>query len=438
MCPMAAHLLLRGLMALAMAFGPAAGFQPQTPGRKDRAAERPCAHEWFDRLQSWSASVEQHDPGVPDASVGRVAWWSAREVDEVVEDYLSLSAAWRRGDRTVRHRGCTLVADDLRSWPVFAGPGATAFNRVLRRAAMFHADVALLGPDDASTHAGRDATVMVLDGVVVGRSGLSAHWPAARRLLDAIVPSPQGDLFVAAWYNATTAALLLSGNLVGGKQHVEHALRLLPSDANLQFQSGYFHQVSVVPSLEAFVRQRAHELRDTARGRSQAGAVLLQLDEHRKAAERRFREAIRLDPSHHEARVRLGLALIQLGRLEDSVPYLRQAVSSSAGAELSYVAQMLLGQAEERLGRRTEAEACYEEAAALYPLARSPRFALAALLRSAGRTPEAWSIVENVTAPPVPEQIEADPWWTFDQWQATSDRVLLDAVRDMVRTERQP
>ncbi len=405
MCPMAAGLLIRGVMVLALLYGPvfpqAQAPAPQAGAPKSRA----CAHEWFNRLQSWSAFVERHDPGALDAPVVHVAGWSASEVDEVVDDYLSLGARWRRGDRTVRHRGCTFAVDELRSLMVFADPSPAAINSVLRRAAMFHADVALLAPDDASTRAGSDATIMVLDGVVVGRLGLSAHWSAGRRLLDGIVPAPQEDPFVAVWYHATTAALLLGGNLVGGKQHIEYALRLLPTDANLQFQCGFFHQVSVVPSLEAFVRQRAQELLDIERGRPRASAALLELDEHRKAAERRFREAIRLDPTHHEARVRLGLALIQLGRLEDAVPHLRRALPSISGAKLSYVARMLLGQAEEGLGREPEAEALYKEAAALYPRARSPRFALAALLRSSGRTPAAWAIVADATTPPVPEQI---------------------------------
>jgi tetratricopeptide (TPR) repeat protein len=393
---------------------------------------------WLERLVLWSDAVIAHEPGRVDAPLRDLATWSADDVLHVVEDFLRVLPAWRDS----RPGGPVLVgkriikADEVRRIRVLTDVAPETVNRTLRRAAMLHADVALHAPLDASTVTGRAASSVVQDGVFVRPIGVSEHWPAARTLLDGVAPSPALDPFVAEWYRTTAATLLQRGNLAAAGTHIEHARTRLRPDAEILFQDGYYHQASASATILAYQLQRAASFTgrpaQVERGRRQ---VRLVFAEHRANAEARFREAVALDPGHLEARVRLGWALVQRDRVAQAEPHLRCVAASQTEPTLAYVARLLLGRVQERAGQVEAARKNYEAASKLFPAARSPRFALAAMDRRLGRRADAWLAVAESVTPPIQEQDRADPWWTFDQWQSVPAADRLARLYSVLATE---
>jgi tetratricopeptide (TPR) repeat protein len=398
----------------------------------------PEAPAWFQRLERWGDAIVTHEPGTLDTAAVELSAWTAEDITTVVADYLALSAALRKaitrgGAAEFTHKKFRLTSRELRKHAVFREGPPGDFLRVLKRAAMLHADVGLLAPYDLSKSTGARDTVTVLDGVIVGYDGVSAHWAAGRRLLDAIEPAPAEDVFVRLWYHAVAAALLNDENLSAAKPHLEHALLVLPRDANVHYESGYYHQAHTGPSIRAVMRMQERTAARMNRSRVSLSPESETAESHHKQAERSFRQAIALDPGHVESRVRLGMVLLQLNKASDAAGYLRDAAKHGTDPQLVYFAQLLCGQAEERLGRLDAAAAAYARAAVLVPEARSPQLALAALDRGRGAREKAWDVAKPAVEPPMLEQITADPWWTFYRWQSTSAEELLEEARAMVR-----
>jgi tetratricopeptide (TPR) repeat protein len=403
------------------------------PGAARSAAEP----EWLVRLKAWSRAVMQHEPGRMDPAVVELAGWTAYSVHGVVADFLSLHPDLKQKlplevevtpGRPYTKK--TIVDVDTRSVEVFQNH-AGGTNRILRRAAMLHADVALLAPLDRSQTSGIADTMRVVDGRVVDVVGLSAHWAAGLSLLDAIEPAPRDDPWVRLWYYALAIEFLEGGNLAAARPHMEHALKTLPDDAWAQFSSGFYHQAAGAPSAQAAYRAMKR-LGQRTKTRSPG---IEEAESNWKVAERRFRRALALDPGFVEARIRLGETLLNLDHPDEAAVHLRQAAAGAGHPVLDYLAQMLLGAAEERLGHRPAAVACYRRAAALFPEARSPHFAMAALDRRGGANLDAWRRLARVASPPVPVQFDEDPWWTFTRWHAKPAKTLLAELRELMTAE---
>jgi hypothetical protein len=400
----------------------------QRAPRGDAAAT--ASPEWLQRLRTWSRAITDHVPGRSDLALVELAAWSADDVKTVVDDYLALRRQLRgRGDGAeFEHKDYRLTAGELRELAVFSSI-ATDSNATIKRAAVVHADVALLAALDWSRSTGAPDSVQVVDGVVVGYDSPSSHWVVARRMLDAVEPSPEQDPFVARWYNAVAAALIETRNFSSAKPHLEHGLELLPRDARLHLQAGCYHQASAGPTVLSVLRMQ-QRLADRVPLNKRAGLTLVGTPQfHWKNAERQLREAVTLDPDLVEARVRLGLALLQLDRPDDAAVELRRAVAGKPDGEPAYFAHLLLGQAEERLGHDQAADASYERAAAIRPDARSPRLARVAIARRNGDRDGAWRDLRALIMPPVTRQTEVDPWWQFYRWQVTTGKALMDEVR---------
>jgi tetratricopeptide (TPR) repeat protein len=409
---------------------------------------------WLEQLETWSQAVRQHVPGLVDAPVLTISAWTAGELQGVLNDVLVLrgyltraaAKAARTGPRlpaplTLSYRERVFTTKYLRGLlGLDDAPGADP-NRVLKQGAMLHADIALLARVDRSRSTGSEDVVRSIDGRVVGYEGHSAHWLIGRQLLDVVEPDPAADPFVRLWYHAMSASLLESGNLAAAELHVEHALDVLPEDANIQYEGGLFHQASAAPSVQAAVQvllEQRSTLRAGPRGSSNSFQQRFDVGKHRKEAERRFRLAVTLDPGHVEARMRLGHALLELQRAEVAATELRRTIGTTSDPTLSYLSALLLGRAEAQLGHRTAAAEQYTRAAELYPQAQSAPLALAQLARRYGDRALAWQFVGRVLAPTRPDEPRDDPWWTFYQWQLRSAETLLAELRALARSEQGP
>jgi tetratricopeptide (TPR) repeat protein len=219
-------------------------------------------------------------------------------------------------------------------------------NFILERAAMLHADVAMLSGGqvfdrDVSRDAGgsRRITISVDDGRETATYFGVLHWEIGRALVAEIRPRP--DPTVRLWYHATSAWMQAHG-YHENTDHLWEALRLFPDDAELRFLSGCEHESFARSSIQAAVRSVSLPPGFTLAVQSTAA----ELDD----AEDQFRRALQARPDHVEARLRLGRVLLLRGRAPQAVEELRPAYAAADEDLLAYYAAMFLGAAEEAIG----------------------------------------------------------------------------------------
>src|SRR5262245_31887236 len=168
-------------------------------------------------LDAWLAAVEQHTPGERDAPARLVATWTRAELASLMPQLQRL--ARQRSNRT---------------W----------FATTLKRAALFHADVAMLHaipggyslpPDDRSV-------VLFRDGRQVGYGGETFHWGFGRALLTQIPAQMPDDGYVRRWYEATSAFLEYWRDYAELKLHLAQGHALFPDSAMLWLYDGTLHE----------------------------------------------------------------------------------------------------------------------------------------------------------------------------------------------------
>jgi tetratricopeptide repeat protein len=383
------------------------------------------------RLVEWLTLVATHQPGVADTAVQRASTWTPGDLERLPVDLRSLRSLIRDPDslntvvalssqRTNAARSpLALTPNDLVGLRSFVESGGRRIdvNAVLKRGAVLHSDVAMLGPpqgnpkdvDVASSM--RSTTLFADDGQQRGLVGTVAHWHVARLLLDEVVenqnrdelPRPERDAFVRLWYRASAAVMQYQEQLHAG--HVDRAVRLFPRDAGILFLAGALHE-----SLAGPRTQYALRLAELPPG------VSFGVDDERgelRRAESMFRRALEADPTLVEARIRLGRVLGMLGRSAEAAKELQVAGPAAAGPLLQYYASLFLARELDAVGDRAGAARAYQRAAALYPGAQSPRLGLRQLATQAGGRPEGLPRIDDVLSTPLTEPGREDPWWSY-------------------------
>ena len=253
----------------------------------------------LDRLERWLKAVDRHDPGDDDDPVIDVGGWSNEELRGLWVDLTVLAQLMRnikatqfivQADGQANATAVHYPSPLLQRIKVFAcaaggllaGPDCVALratdaldaemaalarhviaernrsgdaNYVIRRAALLHADIAMLEPHGrVEPFQGSPASrgprsvgpqtwrVDISDGrsLDVGLSAL--HWDIARLALDQVrppnfdKPAPERDAMVRAWYRATSAWMQLHED--HDTLHLDHGRRMFPDDPDLLFLSG--------------------------------------------------------------------------------------------------------------------------------------------------------------------------------------------------------
>lgn len=394
-----------------------------SPGSSDPGPEVSVAPPpWLTRLSLYIQAVQEHRPGMLDTPARLVAFQTDRDLEAVRADFFGLLAVCQREiNRSVRRPASVVYNRDVVDFDqAQLALGLTEeeiargnANRVLLRAAIFHADIAMLViplmPDRVGCAA--RGTVLVKDGNRIGTGCIGLHWIFGRILLDGVRPDHAASSTVRLWYHATLAHMLELGNYADADPHIEHGRMFLSSDSAFLFEHGFYHEAFAAPFLQAVAPE--------------AGSDLRSAKAHMEEAESLYRKALREDPRFVEARVHHGLVLGQLGRHGEAAEELRQAVPAAAGSQLRYYAALFLGYAEESLGNRSEAGRHYQSAAALYPQAQSPLLALAMLARGFGDRAGAQDAMRRVLTLPAGRAEDADPWHVYRRWQSQSSRDLF-------------
>ena len=390
--------------------------------------------------------VDQHQPGKVDAPVESVLFWTRDSLQDVRDDLYALrrlvcarhsrqpdskedacrspEANVRSGilpETTVGHRN----RGHLREWAgVFTAShlaelsGLAAevdgrdINDILKRGALLHTDIALrtmpmVTFSDRPIEAFLTrTTVRIVDGRQSGVDVSVDHLAMARRLLDIVTPDPrrdqltypERDMTVRAWYRATMATLL------GGQDfflsHERAALELFPDDDHVLFQAGALHEAIATSQYQQGVTTRR------VGGMSLMGSA----DVERRRAEQLLRQALKINPNHVEARLRLGQVLGQRGRSADALVELRRVETETTDPLLSYYTLLFIGREEGTLNNLEAARSAYRRAASLFARAQSPHLGLSELAMRIGNRPEAARALDVIWNWGQIREDDDDPW----------------------------
>ena len=386
-------------------------------------------------LRNWIAAVEGHEFLAIDTTVISASVWSARELQDLLLDVSMLVQLMHTPDdskalrpklsKGVRRTSVRLSEADIRTFRELAldFPHRDDGNRLVKRGALLHADVAMLMTRQTGGSAQSPDSLMMemSDGRHAGFQASSAHWEFARALLDLVMPTPSRDEMVRLWYRATIAYLQQRHELQ--VSHIERARQLFADDSEILFQAGCLHETFAGPRVQNLVRSAA-----VPRG---FRLPVAKSDAELRKAENLFRRALALDARLTEGRLRLGRVLGLQGRHAEAVRELRQVVTATDDPVLQYYAGLFLGAAEEELGRTDAARTAYQRSATLYPKAQSPHLALDHLARRRGDRQDSGRAILRVLKPAGNAGEPSDPWWMYHVAHGRHAEALLNELRRM-------
>jgi len=399
------------------------------PGTRAPAVQTPAAQtaksaRWLQNFRSWLQAVAEHRPGEKDGPADRVGRMTEGELDAVRADLFSLVRIHqerRAGVVTYKDEPFTLSGIETLLGLTGEAAARSDANRVLKRAAILHGDVAMLVVPYGSNPIGCSTrlAVIVRDGRPIGDRCVGVHWVMGQALLDATRPDPAKDPMVALWYEATIAFLIERRDFANADRQIDRGAVLFPDAPGLLFEHGYYHEILASRGLQSAVQASKTDDRSASA--------------HLKEAEGLFRRALASNPDFIEARVHHGAVLGALRRHGEAADELRKAAAAAAAEDvvLRYYAELFLGDEEQALGGNDSARAHYSEASTLLPSAQSPWIALSALARRGGNRVEALSAIRRALDLHSSQQDRReDPWWEYYSWLNQNS---VTRLRDLYR-----
>jgi tetratricopeptide (TPR) repeat protein len=389
--------------------------------------EPPCPSGdpwWLVPMKVWVMAVNSHAPGRVDDALGALVRPQLSDLQDILTDVLALSRhVSKRGP--VEYRGCSFTAEQLRQVLGFreADTARTGTNRLLHRAAVYHADIGWaasrgdLKGTTANTGPGRRSQI-VGDGQRVRTSTSSIHWEFGRELLDHLEPGPSRDPVARAWYEATGASLQVLKEQTLADEHLSRARQIFPDDAMILFRGACAIETLTSPTIQAALGRESVPRPRSAPDPPTFRSLLNQ-------AEQLFRRALNRDSSLTEGKIRLARLTAEKGNHEEALGLLRRVLDENPANDLRYLALLFLGDAELATGRRIDARTHYEEAATLYHTAQAPLLALAMLARDNGDRAALADALDRLSRLPADARVRVDPWWTYYVSQGSDAGILM-------------
>jgi tetratricopeptide (TPR) repeat protein len=436
------------------------------------------------RVERWLKAVDRHEPGEPDEAVAEVSGWTIDELRGLWVDVVALSQLTRNvrmSHFTVRSENGSAAVEisyssqQLRRMVALACAAAGMLasnsdcaavkagtqvdeelfrlathaaaerarsgddNYMLRRAALLHSDIAMLQPHAMVEPFATRATPLVgpqswridiADGRGTGGGMTAVHWDIARTAFDQIrppgaaKPAPERDSMVRTWYRATGAWMQFRED--HDTLHLDHGRKIFPDDPDLLFLSGCQRETYAAPAIQA----AAHTVSLPSGFAVAIGSERAEL----RQAENLLRRAVTAAPEMGEAHLRLGRVLGLLGRHQEAVAELQQALTQLTDDDSRYYDALFSGAEEEALGRFDAARDAYQRAATLFPLAQSPLVALSQLAHRRGDRAAAAAAMRMVfELPAAVDRGTDDPWWHYHVHHARNAEDLVDSFRGLFR-----
>jgi tetratricopeptide (TPR) repeat protein len=359
---------------------------------------------WLSRVINWRMAVDRHVPGQPDASATMIGSWPTIDLETIIFIIKEV-----RGTPSNDSFKYLAISDVLKMTRLYQKEFVLQLrfgdepNTIFKKAALLHTDIAMLKLDTGVENAYFTdlGLILVTDGRATPLSG-GSHWEFARMLLDSVSPNPSRDDAIRKWYIATTAHMFARRHWAYAEVHLLHAMAIFPSDAKLLFYAGVLHEINAEP--------RNQNTRTSSGERVETDSKKARL----KLAEKLLKRSVEADPRFAEAHLHLGRVIGLLGDHNRAVAELRQAASAIAYPQLQYYCSLYLGNELAKLDRRGEAREQFERAAALYPNAQSPLFALSRLAHRNGDLKNAFLPLQQAFKSAAKELSISDPWWMYD------------------------
>ena len=375
----------------------------------------PLVRTPWEVLDIWVAAVERHTPGTSDSGVRMLLDLRTFELESAFPHLTRvLSAAIRADGRDARFDALLKPystqpiagVDRPRFEAIVRKIHAFGVDRFLKRAAVLHADVAIIEPEaHRSARAGMGQ--LAADGRSMGDEPRPWHWMLGRAFLY-LLPRAPDDPHALIWHQAVGVHLLEIRDLTEANPHLARARVLFPDDAEIRFLAGFRHEAQGSADIQAAMGEMASRFRGP-RGTTYVGSIRSEAAENGDARAA-YAKALEADPRHREARIHHARLLAMEGRHERAASELRAALDGLEHRTLRYYALLFLGHAEQSAGRLPEARAAFESAAVLFPDAQSPRLALAEVALQSGNREDARALFEFLAT--ATDQDE-DPWWLY-------------------------
>ncbi len=416
-------------LVVTIALLPSIAAAGQTPPRPEKEKATGTVSPAFAqmRVAEWTTAVRAHAAGTADAPLKTVAGWKPEHVTLVVR--LVIEQIHRLLE--VRDAGRDFVYTKE----------VTELIGTLARGLSLHTDIAIF-ERNAEVPAGMPAlratggAVILVDGQQTRFLQRSAHWPIARQIAAELSTRPAERPRVIEWYRATAALMQQWGDCDLLGPHLEAGQALFADDPMLAMYQGTLRQTFGDPRLHDYVRKRGstdgmgqaplasrNGPTPLAPARRLPKATRVELG----IAERELRRALTLDPTLHEARIRLAHVLCALGDNRQAADVVRPALDAPLPPFLEFYAALILGRSEEQLGRFDEAGVAYTRAAARFPGAESAEIGRSRVALAQGRAPDALKILGDAVGPFSTEQ--PDPWLDYLKRHDPDSETLLKAWR---------
>lgn len=209
-------------------------------------------------------------------------------------------------------------------------------------------------------------------------------------------------------------------------QHIQRVQDELPKEALVALALGTFEEYQ---SSSAVIRATMAPTALMAAGPWRQNTQTLRL----KNAEKHLREALKLDPSLAEARLRLGHVLQQRGSMQEARGELEALFGEpDLPAVIRYLASMFLIDILEAQGNPAAALARARDLVTRYPECQSAQLALSRALEAKGQRAAALAALKPLWKEEAARAC-SDPWWGYYLGQAWRVPRLVESLRAHVR-----
>jgi len=260
--------------------------------------------------------------------------------------------------------------------------------------------------------------------------GHDLPWPT----LDVLRTTPIERAFRVEWALLVTGFFHLELAFSDVRRFLDEELKVAPHDAILLLARGITEEVAASERAEprAVPEVRGNRL-------SAEGAATARISGRRRAALEAatslYRRALVADPALHEARLRLGRTLFDLGEMVEAQRGLEHALAQPLANHQEYLATLFVAALHEHHQRHDEAERDFTRAAELFPAAQAPYLGLSRL-KTLSDPDAAGEILLEMFGRDVSTSAAgvADPWWLYDAGFGASMPTRLDRLRTEARS----
>jgi tetratricopeptide (TPR) repeat protein len=252
--------------------------------------------------------------------------------------------------------------------------------------------------------------------------GIERHAAYARAVVPLlIVQSDQGRDFARRWLTAMALTSHWDLCLDDVRRWTREGLKWFPKDALLLLIQGTASETSAAlmpaPPLYVAYADRREALADLAQQKQSLGQ-----------ARRDLEEALALDPTLDEARLRLGRVLWRLQNGAEARPTLQAVLDRAREPWLLYLAHLFLGRVIEDGGDLPGATEHYRAALAIDPAAQAAAVALSEALVMAGEAGEGREVLGRAVEH-APRPQPRDAYMSYHLGRANEAEAMMEALR---------